>query len=49
MSQYHTVLNHSAVMELSGNWWRSEVALEVHASLTERERARKRVFQGKEM
>jgi len=34
-------------MELSGKWWRSDVASQVHATLTERERARKRVFQGR--
>lgn len=35
------------MMELSGKWWRCDIALQVHTTLTEREKARKRVFQGR--
>lgn len=34
-------------MELCGRWWDSDVALQVHETLTDRERARRRVFQGR--
>lgn len=34
-------------MELCGKWWRSEVAFQVHTTLTEREKAKKRIFQGR--
>lgn len=34
-------------MELCGRWWDSDVARQVHETLTDRERARRRVFQGR--
>jgi len=34
-------------MELAGKWWRSDVALQIHATLIHREQEKKRVFQGR--